>query len=58
MEEQDKEPEEDTTRRKELNRVIEKIRNMPQKQKGEQRGTSVDTQEAESPMETEINKFR
>ena len=30
---QDKEPEEGTTRREELNRVIEKNRNMPQKQK-------------------------
>ena len=35
MEEQDEEPEEDTTRRQELNRVIEKIRSMPQKQEGE-----------------------
>ena len=39
----DKEPEEDSTRRKVLNRVIEKIRNMPEKQKSEQPGTSDNT---------------
>ena len=52
LEEQDKEPEENTTRREELNRMIEKIRNESQKQKGEQPGTSDVTQEAESPPET------
>ena len=31
MEEQEKEPEDDTTKREELYRVIEKIRNMPKK---------------------------
>ena len=52
MEEQDTEPEEDTTRREELNRVIEKIRNISQKQEGEQPGTSDSTQEVESPPDT------
>ena len=32
MEEHEKEPEVDTTKREELYRVIEKIRNMPKKQ--------------------------
>ena len=52
MDDQDKEPEEDTTQRKELNRVVGKVRNMPQKQEGEQPETSDVTQEVGSPLET------
>ena len=52
MEEQDKEPEGNTSRREELNRVIEIIRNMSQKQKRDQPGTSDGTQEAENQPET------
>ena len=52
MEKQDKESVEDTTRKEELNRVIERTRNLPQKQKGDHPGTSDGTQEVESPPET------
>ena len=36
MEEQDREPEEGTLSREEKHRVVEKIRNLPQKQQDEQ----------------------
>ena len=39
-EEQNREPEEGTLRREELHRVVEKIRNLPQKQQGDQPETS------------------
>ena len=45
MEEQEKKPEES-------NRVVEKKRNMPQKEIGELSGTNEDTQEAENPLKT------
>ena len=49
MEEQDKEPEEDTTRKQKINRSIEKIRNMPQKQKGEHPGTKTTATTSRKP---------
>ena len=52
MEEQDKEPEVDTTKREELYWVIGKIRNMPKTQDGGQTGTSDNTTEAENQPET------
>ena len=52
MEEQDREPEEETERRNELHRVIEKIRKMPQKQE-KQPETSGDIQEQEDSPEAE-----
>ena len=48
MEEQDKEPDDDTTKREELYRVIEKIRNMPKTQNGGQTGSSDNTPKAGS----------
>ena len=48
MEEQDKESEEYTTRKGELNQVIEKFRNMPQKQTRKPTGDNLD----------KINKIR
>ena len=42
MEEQEKEPEDDTTKREELYRVIEKIKNMPKKQDEVQTETTND----------------
>ena len=52
MEAHDKEHEDDTTKREELYRVIEKIRNLPKTQDGGQTGTSDNTTEAESQPET------
>ena len=53
MEEQEKEPEDETTKRKELYRVIEKIRNMPKKQdEGQTELTNDNTTEAGSQSET------
>ena len=52
MEEQEKEPEDNATKREELCRVIEKIRNMPQKQNEEQKETSNNTTEIENQSET------
>ena len=52
MGEQNKEPEEDTTRRGELNQVIEKSKDMPKTQGGGQPGTNDGTKEAESQPET------
>ena len=52
MEEKDRETEEDTERRNELHRVIEKIRKMPQKQE-KQLETSGDIQEQEDSPEAE-----
>ena len=53
MEEQKREPEEGTLRREELNRVTEKIRNMPKQQQGEQPGTCGGTQKVLETIETE-----
>ena len=52
MEEQDRETEEKTERRNELHRVIEKIRNMPQKHE-KQLETSSEIQEQEDSPEAE-----
>ena len=52
MEEQDKEPEDNTTKREELFRVIEKIRNMPKNQDEGQPETRDNTTEVENQPET------
>ena len=53
MEEQEKEPEDDTTKREELYRVIEKFRNMPKKQdEGQTETTNDNIMEAGSQSET------
>ena len=52
MEEQDKEPEDHTTKREELYRVIEKIRNMPKNQDEGQPKARDNTTEVESQPET------
>ena len=52
MEEQDKEPEDDTTKVEELYRFIEKIRNMPKKQNEGQKETSDNITEGENQSET------
>ena len=52
MEEQDKEPEDNTTKREELYRVIEKIRSMPNNRDEGQPGTRDNTSKVESQPET------